>query len=236
MEREVGSRVYKNTSTFNYFLEEPPPIKKYLYFNPPSMTLIPVLYPFNPPLHPRRHLPRLLALAQPALHQLPPPTDASDRTHHRGGAGPKTFHQSALARRLGQFAHGESPLVHFPSLRHEALPRERQDAVSRDPFQNRAVQRCGPELFRAGFALDRGEEVHGARFGHVLLVAEQPEVLVEATLGGLELRHDTRCVVRSQLPVADAAGPGPHGVVGGFQRDRFEPAWVVRAHGACDDV
>lgn len=59
---------------------------------------------------------------------------------------------------------------------------------------------------------------------------------MEAALGGFELGDDARSVVCSELFVAYPAWPGAHGVVGGFERDGFEAAWVVWSYGAADNV
>ena len=51
---------------------------------------------------------------------------------------------------------------------------------------------------------------------------------MEAALGGLHLRHDTRRVVGPKLLVTHASRPGSDGVVGRFEGNGFEARWVVR--------
>ena len=51
-------------------------------------------------------------------------------------------------------------------------------------------------------------------------VLEQPEILMEASLRRLHLRHNTGSVVSSQLACADASGPSSHSVRRRFQREK----------------
>lgn len=55
-----------------------------------------------------------------------------------------------------------------------------------------------------------------------------------APLCGFELRDDAGRVVRAELAVADAAGPGAHGGGGGGEGDGAETGWVVGSHGGGD--
>lgn len=59
---------------------------------------------------------------------------------------------------------------------------------------------------------------------------------MEAPLRCFQLGDYAWGVVRAELHVADAAGPGAHGVVGCFQGDRFEAGGVVGADGGGDEV
>lgn len=57
-----------------------------------------------------------------------------------------------------------------------------------------------------------------------------------AALGGLELGHDTRRVVGTELAVADATGPGTYGGGCGGEGDGAEARWVVGADRGGDHV
>lgn len=59
---------------------------------------------------------------------------------------------------------------------------------------------------------------------------------MESLFRGFELWNDAGGVVGAELLVADAAGPGAHGVGGRFEADGAETGWVVRTHGGGDEV
>lgn len=201
------------------------------------MFLPPPLDPLHPPQHPPRHLPRLHPLRQPTLHHPSPPANPPHRTHHRRRARPKRLEQAALVGCGRELGHGEFALQNLPALGGEAFAREREDRVARHAVEDRAVQRGRPELPGPGLAISHGrEEVHRADLGDKLLLAEQPQVLLEAALGGLELGHDAGGVVGAEFAVADAAGPGAHGGGGGFEGDGAEAGGEVGAYGGGDEV
>lgn len=201
------------------------------------MLLPPTLNPLHPPQHPRRHLSRLDPLRQSTLHHPPLPTNPPHRTHDRRRAGPKRLEQAPFVGGGSELGHGELALQDLPALGDEAFARQRQDGVARYAVEDRAVERGGPELLRSGIAIfHRGEEVHRADFGDEFFVAEEPQVLLEAALGGFELGHDAGGVVGAEFAVADAAGPGAHGRGGGFEGDGAEAGGEVGAYGRGDEV
>lgn len=201
------------------------------------MLLVTILDALHPVLHPGGDLARLLVLGQTTVYQLALPADTPDGADDGGGAGSKGLDQPAVGGGLGEVAHGVLALGDEPALWGEPLAGEGEDRVAGDALEDGAVEGRGDELLLARLLVAQGDEhVHGADLGDVLLLAEQPQVLGEAAAHGVALGHDAGRVVGAQLLVADAAGPGAHGVVGGLERDGLEPRGVVRADGAGDDV
>ena len=117
-----------------------------------------------------------------------------------------------------------------PALRAQSLTGKSQDRVAGDTLQNGTVKRSSDKLLLAGLLVLHGnEEVHSADLGHVLLLAEEPQVLLEATGGSLELGQNAGSIVGTKLLVTNTAGPGTDGVVSGLQGDGLEASGVVRA-------
>lgn len=200
------------------------------------MLFIAVLPSLDPTLHAQRDLARLFGVGQAAVHELALPADVAHGAHDGGGAGAEDLEQAALGGGLGEGGHGDLALGDAPALGHEALAGEGEDGVARDALEDGAVERGGDELLLARLGVAQGdEEVHGADLGDVLLGAEEPEVLLEAAAGGLQLGQDAGGVVGAELLVADAAGPGADGVVGGLEGDGLEAGGVVGADGRGDD-
>lgn len=52
------------------------------------------------------------------------------------------------------------------------------------------------------------EDVHGAHLGELMVLAVEPEHLLEAASGRLLLYIDGGCIVGAHFAIADAAGPG----------------------------
>lgn len=201
------------------------------------MLLVAVLPRLNPLLHLQGDLAGLLVVVQPAVDQVALPADLADGADDGSCAGAEDLKHAALGRGVGELAHGDLALGDLPPLRGEALARQRQDGVARDALEDGAVEGRGDELLLPRLLVaDGDEQVHGAHLGDVLLRAEQPQVLLEAAARGLHLRHDARGVVGAELLVAHAAGPRPHGVVGGLERHGLEARRVVRPHGRRDHV
>lgn len=59
---------------------------------------------------------------------------------------------------------------------------------------------------------------------------------MESLFRGFELWDDAGGVIGAELLVADAAGPGAHGIGGRFEAHRAETGWVVRPNGGGDKV
>lgn len=211
-------------------------IGSYLYT--PLMLHIPIVYILNPPLHPRRHIPRLLVGLQPTLHIPPPPIDFPHGTYYRRCPSPKRLHQPPLIRRLRQLPYPVVLLLNQPPLPlPQLLPRQLQHALPHHPLQDRPVQRRRPEHFPPRPLLPHAdEEIHRPHLRHNLLFPEQPEVLVVPALRGFELRDNAGGVVRAELAVANTAGPCAHGVGGGGEGNGFETRRVVRSDGGGDQV
>lgn len=201
------------------------------------MRLVAVLDALDPALHPEGNLAGLLRLLEAAADHLALPRDVADGADDGGGAGAEGLDQAAVLGGLGELLHGVLALADLPALGGQALAGEGEDGVAGDALEDGAVEGGGDELLLARLlVLDGGEHVHGADLGDVLLLAEEPEVLLEAAGGGLLLGHDAGGVVGAELLVADAAGPGADGVVGGLEGDGLEARGVVGADGGGDDV
>lgn len=199
--------------------------------------LVTVLDSLHPALHSQGDLARLLEVAEAAVDELALPADLADGADNGGGTRTKGLNHAALGRGLGELLHGVLALNDVPALGAELLAGQGQDGVAGDALEDGAVERGGEELLLARLLVLEGDEhVHGADLGDVLLLAKEPQVLLEAAAGGLELGQDAGGVVGAELLVADAAGPGAHGVVGGLERDGLEARGVVGADGTGDDV
>ncbi|KAK1848521.1 hypothetical protein CCHR01_08850 [Colletotrichum chrysophilum] len=203
----------------------------------PLVLLITVLSGLHPALHSQGNLARLLGLSQAAVDGLALPGNGADGADNGSGSSTKGLDETSLVGRLLELLHGVLALRNHPALGHEPLAGKSKNGVTGDTLEDGAVEGRGDELLLAGLlVLDGGEHVHGTDLGDVLLLAEEPQVLLVTAAGGLELGNDAGSVVGAELLVADTAGPGADGVVGGLKRNGLEAGGVVGANGGGDDV
>ena len=201
------------------------------------MLLITILPSLHPVLDLHGQLATLLLVLKPAVNQLALPANIAHRANNSRSARTKRLNKTALVGRLRKLLHGILALLDLPPFRLESLASQREDRVARDALKDGAVQGRGDERLLARLlVLERHKEVHGADLGDILLLAEKPQVLLETAAHGLDLGNDARSIVGAELLVADAAGPGAHGVVGRLKRHSLEAGRVVRADGGGDDV
>lgn len=202
----------------------------------PGISLITILDTLNPVLHLSSDLTGLLVSPQTTVNLLTLPSDGTDGGDDSSSTGTEDLDKSTFRGRSINLVHGQFPLRNLPSLGAKVSVGKREHRVTGDTLKNGAVQGSSDQLGNTSLlVLDSDEQVHGADLSHVLLLAEEPEVLLVSAGSSLELRNDARGVVGAELLVANTAGPGTDGVVGGFELDGLEACGVVRADRGGDE-
>jgi hypothetical protein len=97
----------------------------------------------------------------------------------------------------------------------QTLAHELQNTATGNTGQNKLViKRSSNKLQLAFGVVPDNEEVTSASLGDLAVWAEQPQDLIKAQSLGLAVGLQGRTVVRTELGVAEAAGPGTDGIRG----------------------
>lgn len=97
----------------------------------------------------------------------------------------------------------------------QTLAHEFQNAATGNTGQNKLVLQWSSNKLQLAFGVvPDNKEVTGASLGDLTVRAEQPQDLIEAQGLGLAVGLQGRTVVRTELGVAEAAGPGTDGIGG----------------------
>lgn len=129
------------------------------------------------------------------------------------------FNNTALLGSLLNIINGQSALHSLKwrklanKVLRQTLAHELQNTATGNTGQNELVLKRSSNKLQLAFGIvPDNEEVTGASLGNLTVGAEQPQNLIKAQSLGLAVGLQGRTVVRTELGVTEAAGPGADGI------------------------